>query len=66
MNKFEYTILDVPSKGFFGGKIDHAALTEKLNELGRKGWEVVSMNDTNMYQGGSRAIIIILKRELTH
>ncbi len=66
MTQFEYTVLDVPTKGFFGGKVDFAALTAKLNEMGRKGWEVVSMNDTNLYQGGSRTLIIILKREITH
>ena len=66
MPQFEYTVLDVPTKGFFGGKIDHPALAAKLNELGRKGWEVATMNDTNLYQGGSRTLIIILKRELTH
>ena len=66
MKKFEYTVLDIPTKGFFGGKIDHAALATKLNELGRKGWEIATMNDTNLHQGGSRALIIILKREITH
>lgn len=65
MKKFEYTVLDVPSKGFWGGKIDYVSLTAKLNELGKKGWEVVSSNDTTMYQSASRAVIIILKRELS-
>jgi len=66
MKKFEYTVLDVPSKGFFGGKVDYAALTAKLNDLGKKGWEVISGIDTNIHQGASRAVIIILKRELSN
>ena len=66
MKKFEYTVLDVPSKGFFGGKVDYAALTTKLNDLGKKGWEVISGIDTNMHQGASCAVIIILKRELSN
>jgi hypothetical protein len=63
MKKFEYKVLDVVAKGFFGGKVDFVALSDKLNELGEEGWEVVAMEDTNMYEGASRSIIIILKRE---
>jgi hypothetical protein len=66
MKKFEYTVLEVPPKGFWGGKFDYAALTTKLNDLGKKGWEAVSGIDTNMPQGATRAIIIILKRELSN
>lgn len=66
MKRFEYTVLDVPTKGFFGGKVDFEALTTKLNDLGKKGWEVATISDTNMHQGASRALIVILKRELTH
>ncbi len=64
MKKFEYKILDVPTKGWFGGRVDYAALQIKLNESGAEGWEVVSATGTNMYEGGSRAVIIILKREI--
>lgn len=65
MRKFEYTVLDVPTKGFWG-KIDNDSLKAKLNELGAKGWEISISNDTNMHQGTSRTTIIILKRELSH
>jgi hypothetical protein len=63
MKRFEYTVLDIPAKGWFGGKLDLETLTQKLNELGDKGWEVVSGTDTNMYEGATRGMIIILKRE---
>ena len=63
MKKFEYTLLDVPAKGWFGGKVDFESLTQKLNELGNKGWEVVSSTDTNLWEGASRGTLIILKRE---
>ncbi len=66
MKKFEYTVLDVPFKGFWNSKVDHGALAQKLNELGKNGWEVATLTDTNMYQGSSKTIIIILKRELSH
>lgn len=66
MTKFEYTVLDVPTKGFFGGKVDFESLTSKLNDLGKKGWEVVTLGDTNMHQGASRSLLVILKREIIH
>ena len=64
MKKFEYTVLDVPSRGFFGGSIDYAELTNKLNELGKHGWEAVTSSVTTMYSHASRGLIIILKREI--
>jgi len=63
MKKFEYKVLDVIAKGLFAGKIDFEALNEKLDELGEEGWEVVAMEDTNMYEGASRSMVVILKRE---
>ncbi len=66
MRKFEYTVLDVPAKGFWVGKIDYKALTVKLNELGKQGWEVVSTVDTTLYQSATRSVIVILKREVIY
>jgi hypothetical protein len=43
MKTFENTILDVPASGFWwGGRVDYSGLSKKLNEMGRKGWEVVA------------------------
>ena len=64
MKKFEYNILDVPTRGWFGGRVDFEELLMKLNELGREGWEVTTGTDTNMWRGGSRGLIIILKRQI--
>lgn len=65
MNLFEYKILDVPTKfSWSGGKMNVQELADKLNDLGRQGWEVVNTIDTNMYQGASRGLIIILKKSL--
>lgn len=66
MNQFEYKVLDVPAKGFFGGKINYQELADKLNLLGKEGWELVSSTDTNMYEGASRGLILILKRPINH
>lgn len=65
MKKFEYRVLDVTAGGFWGGKIDGQELTNKLNELGREGWEVISATDTDIYGGGTKGLIIVLKREIT-
>ncbi|UHG90502.1 DUF4177 domain-containing protein [Spirosoma oryzicola] len=66
MKKFEYRVLDVAAGGFWsgGGKIDVQELTDKLNELGQQGWEVVSSVDLNMAQGQSRSVLVTLKREI--
>ena len=70
MKKFEYKILNVPKIGWFGSKVDYQELLNNLNSAGREGWEVVSMANTsmysNMYNNASRAVIIVLKRELLH
>jgi len=65
MQKFEYKLLDVVATGWwFGAKINHQELANKLNELGREGWEVVASTDINRHYGSSRSVIIILKRPL--
>ena len=64
MNRFEYKFLEAPAKGFWSGKIDLQELTNILNAHGREGWEVVSTTDTNMHQGGTQAVIILLKRKI--
>ncbi len=64
MNRFEYKILDAPAKGFWGGKVNLQELTDTLNSLGREGWEVVSATDTNMHEGATRGLIILLKRQI--
>jgi hypothetical protein len=66
MKKFEYKLLDVPTRlSWFGGKIDMQELTNSLNLYGKQGWEVINTTDTNWYSGGTRGLVIILKRELT-
>ena len=64
MKKFAYKVLDVPSKGFWGGSINCQELTDKLNELGQQGWEAVSTGTTNMYSNASKGLIVILKKEI--
>ncbi len=61
--KWEYMTLVFAATGFFyGGKLDGEKLTDRLNELGQEGWELVSVFDTNMLHGQTRDVFAILKR----
>ena len=63
--RWEYMTLMLPASGFaFGGKIDAQKLTDRLNELGSKGWELVSVFDTNMLEGKTRDVFAMVKRPL--
>ena len=61
MKKFEYRLLN-PEKGFFRD-IDYKELTERLNQLGSQGWEVVSTVGVTV-GGQTTGLLITLKREL--
>jgi hypothetical protein len=61
--KWEYmTVLADARGGFLGGKFDAQALTDRLNALGAEGWELVTAVDTNMYEGRTRDLVLLLKR----
>jgi len=60
--KWEYKTLKVSAGGFMGGKFDENVLTEKMNELGRDQWELISGFDTNMGHGATRDIVLLFKR----
>jgi len=61
--KWEYMTLMLPAKGFLlGGSIDAQKLTDRLNQLGNEGWELVNVFDTNMLEGQTRDVFAVLKR----
>jgi len=62
MNSWQYHTEQFEATGFMGGIIDQKAFEKKLNELGRQGWELVTVFDTNMAQGQSRFIVAVFKR----
>ncbi len=47
-----------------GGKINGQELTDELNRLGEKGWELVNVFDTNTSSGSTREVFAVLKRPL--
>jgi hypothetical protein len=61
MKTFEYLLLDTLS-GFLSG-IDYQELTNRLNQLGSQGWEVVSVIDNVFTDDRSRGLLVTLKRE---
>lgn len=62
MPAFEYRFVNIPTRGFLGGKLDLGTLARDLNELGAQGWEAVSAFDTNMHEGATREVFVLLKR----
>ncbi|GAB3917009.1 DUF4177 domain-containing protein [Larkinella terrae] len=64
MRRFEYRALEVPTGGFWGGKVESQEIVLKLNELGEEGWEISTSFSTNLYEGKTHSVILILKREL--
>lgn len=63
MQKWEYKTVKVETKGFLGGIVDTNALDTLLNQYGQQGWNLISVFDTNLYQGASREIVAVFKRE---
>ncbi len=64
--KWEYTTVMLEAQGWFlGGKLNGQKFTELLNARGREGWELVSVFDTNMWEGQTRDVVAVLKRPLS-
>ena len=63
MKKFEYKVLEISAKGFWGIRVDIEEISQKINELGKQGWEAIT-HSADMNASGKRTVIIILKREI--
>jgi hypothetical protein len=62
--KWEYMSVMFSTAGFFvSGQLDGQAFTDRLNDLGAEGWELVSVFDTNNY-GNTLEVVAVLKRPL--
>ncbi len=62
--QWEYRTIKLKGKGFWGGGLDETQLDDAMNELGREGWELVSVLGTNEVYGKTRHIVAIFKRPL--
>ncbi|MCF7833366.1 MAG: DUF4177 domain-containing protein [Candidatus Marinimicrobia bacterium] len=61
MTKWEYMVLEFDPYGVMGGLVDTDEIQQKLNELGKDGWELVSAFATAS-ANSSRKMIYNLKR----
>ena len=66
MQKFESHLQKYDATGFWGGKVDLAKMDIEFNRLGRDGWELVSIFDTNAGHGESRWIVATFKRPMAN
>ncbi|MDF3002123.1 MAG: hypothetical protein K0Q48_2242 [Bacillota bacterium] len=64
MERYEYKTLFTDAKGALGGKVDKMELHNDLNELGAKGWELVSTVAAAQSYGSTRWLISIFKRRI--
>jgi hypothetical protein len=60
--KVEYKFLKTKDKGWFTVSINFDELEDKLNQLGQEGWDVVTSLDINAGQGGTKEVVLLLKR----
>ena len=63
MEKFEYKVFVIDTKGFWGGRVEIDQIENQLNQLGNEGWEMVNCTSTNQSYGASKSIVCILKRK---
>jgi hypothetical protein len=62
--QWEYATLKIPTDfGFFSGTdFDASKLGDQLNVYGEHGWEVISVFDIEKVKGGSKFVVVIMKR----
>jgi len=63
MEKFEYRILKCDAEGTFNPKIDFEDVENRLNWLGKEGWELVN-SFINSSIGVEVSVTCILKRKI--
>ncbi len=60
--KWEYKTIKLSMTGFIVGKLDESKLDDHMNQLGKKGWELVSALST-MGSGSTQDVVAIFKRQ---
>lgn len=65
MDRWEYKTVKMEATGFIGGQFDTSELEERLNNLGRDGWELASTFTTHSSNGYTKFVVAVLKRKTT-
>lgn len=61
--EWEYYTLKMKVAGFWGAKIDTQLIDGTLNELGREGWELVSLIPVTQAYGIVKELVMVFKRQ---
>lgn len=59
---WEYYTYKIKTGGFWGAKVDNQKLDDALNEIGRQGWELVSVVGLNVTYGITKEVVMFFKR----
>ena len=62
MMRWEYNTVVLETGFFSTGRMDAEKFQSKLDELGRAGWELVSVFDTNVHHGATAQVVAVFKR----
>jgi hypothetical protein len=62
--RWEYNTVIFEPRWFVSGRLDGERFQTKLDELGRAGWELVSVFDTNVHEGATAQVVAVFKRPL--
>ncbi|HWK55104.1 MAG TPA: DUF4177 domain-containing protein [Hyphomicrobiales bacterium] len=60
--RWEYKVVRFKKGSFMTGQLDMQELEQQLNELGREGWELVSIAPVGLHRF-SRELAVALKRQ---
>ena len=64
MDRWEYATFKILASGVFtSGELDTKSFNGYLNQYGEQGWELVNAFDTNSGNGGTKYVVVIMKRK---
>ena len=64
MKRWEYKVEKFETKGLLGGNLDVEDVEDRLNQLGKSGWELIVGHSTTQDLGASRKVIYTFKKEI--
>ena len=64
MKTFEYKTVEIKSSSKWTPKYDFTTINNQINELGKLGWELISVASVNVGYGQSQAFIYTFKRTI--